>query len=157
MPQGVVVTTFKLKAMINSNLLKGLATIAVTLILTSCGGIKTKEVILEDCVKIPSQRLNLELMDYSDEEEEDFDIEVAVKMEALEDIKWKSNSVVKMQLLDENGKRLTTLIQDEVPEKKGDKVVSIFSLTLSSYGEGKEELEKIIANTRDVKFKSDIK
>ena len=157
MPQGVVVTTFKLKAMINSNLLKGLATIAVTLLLTSCVGIKTKEVILEDCVKIPSQRLNLELMDYSDEEEEDFDIEVAVKMEALEDIKWKSNSVVKMQLLDENGKRLTTLIQDEVPEKKGDKVVSIFSLTLSSYGEGKEELEKIIANTRDVKFKSDIK
>lgn len=137
--------------MFYKNLFKSVACIAILILMTSCGGLKTKEVILDDCIKIPAQSIKLAVNDYSDEEETDIDLESTITIEALKD----SHGTVYMKLYDKDDVELIKLIGDELPKDAGQKKKCNFGLSWLEE-KTKEELNDIIQQTDHVKFESNL-
>ena len=140
--------------MFYSNLLKGVAIVAMAVVLTSCGGVKTQEVILKDCVKIAKQRVELKITEEIDVDsgQKEAYLDANLKVEALKDINWGWGKRVKMLLLDKDGVELIYLVSDDEPEKKGAKKMVAFGQTLGTSDKNKKELEDIVSNTKSVAF-----
>lgn len=122
------------------------------IVLTSCGGVKTEEVVLEDCVKIPAQSLNFSIKDYSDEEEESYNLECMVIIETLKELHW--GAAITMHLYDKDDVELIYLKDSDLP-KQGEKKKCDFGLTLGNADKTKKELQEIISQTQSVKFKGE--
>lgn len=138
--------------MFYSKLLKGAAVVAMALMLSSCGGLKTKEVVLKDCVKIQQQKLEFLITEELDEGKVDAFLDVNVKVEALKDVEWGWNKRIKMCLLDKDGVELIYLVSSDAPEKKGAKKVVGFCQTLATCDKTNAQLKEIVSNTKSVSF-----
>lgn len=125
---------------------------AMLILLTSCGGVKTKEVVLEDCVKIPAQNLSFAIKDCSYEDEVEYNLECLVIVETLKELRW--TAAINMHLYDKNDVELIYLRDSDLPEQ-GEKKKCDFGLTWGNSGKSKEELQEIISQTKYVKFKGD--
>lgn len=136
--------------MFYSNLFKGVAVLAMIFGLTACGGVKTDEVVLEDCVKIAEQSFNFSITEEIDDGETECDMQCRVLVEALQDPDWRAS--IKMKLCDEVGAELIYLICSDIPDKKGEKKWVDFGLTWGNSGRSKSELENILKQTKSVKF-----
>ncbi len=133
-----------------SNLLKGLAIIAMVVGLSSCGGVKTKEVNLNDCVKIQKQKITFQVTEEVYDGEKDVYLDSYVKVEALADVK-EGKDRIRMRLFDKDDTELIYLV-GRVPESKGTKERVEFGLTWGNDGKTKESLEEIVAETKKVTF-----
>ena len=113
--------------MFYSNLFKGAAVLAMIFGLTACGGVKTEEVVLEDCVKIPEQSFDFSITEEIDDGETECDMQCRVLVEALQDLNWGAR--IEMKLCDEVGAELIYLMGSDIPKKKGEKTWVDFGLT----------------------------
>ena len=138
--------------MFYSNLLKGVAIVAMAVVLTSCGGVKTQEIILKDCVKIEKQRVEFKITEEVDDGQKEAYLDANLKVEALKDIDWGWGKRVKMLLLDKDGVELIYLVSDDEPGKKGAKKMVDFCQTIGTSDKNKKELEDIVSNTKSVAF-----
>lgn len=136
--------------MFYSNLFKGVAVLAMIFGLTACGGVKTDEVVLEDCVKISEQRFNFFITEEIDDGETECNVQCRVLVETLQDPDWRAS--IKMKLCDEVGAELIYLKCSDIPEEKGEKKWVDFGLTWGNSGRSKSELENILKQTKSVKF-----
>lgn len=122
------------------------------IVLTSCGGAKTEEIVLEDCVKIPAQSLSFSVKDLSDEDEKQYNLECMVIVEALKELDWRA--AITMHLYDKDGVELIYLRDSDLP-KQGEKKKCDFGLTWGNADKSEKELQEIISQTRSVKFKGE--
>lgn len=138
--------------MFYNNLLKGVVFMMALMVFTSCGGVKTEEVMLEDCVKIPAQSLNFSIKDYGDEDGEDYNLECMVTVETLKELFWAAS--ITMHLYDKNDVELIYLKSSgsDLPNQ-GEKKKCDFGLTLGNSGKTKRELQEVVSQTKYVKFK----
>ena len=138
--------------MFYSNLFKCVAILAMILGLTSCGNgtPKTKEVVLEDRVKISAQSPDFSITEVTEDGETMGIMRCRVLVEVLQDLYWRAD--LKMILYDEDGAELIYLKSDDLPKKKGDKKWIDFGLTWGNSGRSKLELEKILKQTKSIQF-----
>ena len=136
--------------MFYSNLFKGVAVLAMIVGITACGGPKTDEVVLEDCVKIAEQSFDFSITEVIDDGETEHDMQCRVLVETLQDLNWQAT--IKMKLCDKSGAELIYLICSDIPEKKGEKKWVDFGLTWGNSDKSKSELENILKQTKSVQF-----
>lgn len=121
-------------------------------VFTSCGGVKTDEVVIEDCVKIPAQSLNFSIKDYSDEDGEAYNMECTLTVETLKELFWAAS--ITMHLYDKDDVELIYLKDSDLPNS-GEKKKCNFGLTLGNADKTKKELQEVVSQTKYVKFSGD--
>ena len=140
--------------MFYSNLLKGVAIVAMAVVLTSCGGVKTQEVVLEEIVKIPSQKIEFSIKEFNTKKGTFYFLQSSsVVIEALKDVSWIGK--IYIRLYDKDGVELIALMENELPEKAGEKKKCEFSSTFGDCDKSKRELKDIIKQTKSVEFRSE--
>ena len=133
-------------------LLRFAAILAATAFLTSCGGLKTKDVVLDETIKIMKQDLSVEVYEEQDEDELYLDLIAPVKIEFLKDF---DSSNISMYLFDKDEVKLIELISGTMYDKKsGDKEVVEFSMRWSEE-KTKSQLQDIVKRTVTAKFDID--
>ena len=121
-------------------------------VFTSCGGVKTDEVVIEDCVKIPAQSLNFSIKDYSDEDGEAYNLECTITVESLKELFWAAS--ITMHLYDKDDVELIYLKDSDLPNSDEKKKCD-FGLTLGNADKTKKELQEVVSQTKYVKFSGD--
>ena len=125
--------------------------------LISCGGVRTDDVVLEDCIKIPAQKIELIITENTYKGETVVYLDADVTIENVDVIEnAQIFPVIKMHLLDKDGVEIESLgchVGDDMLETKGLKKKEEFS----SGGEDKKYYEDIVKKTKSVRFTSEIK
>ena len=128
-------------------------------ILSSCsGGLVKKDIIVEDCIKIPKQ--DGTIIVYTDEDNNNY-LDLKLKVENIKTLKESDihrNFQIEIGLYDKDDVELIYVVddlsRDFFTKNEGYKSFEIFSLTLGNSNRTREDLEKIKDETQSIKIKS---